>query len=289
MNSLEQFLADYLAGRIDADNFSCCFEAEWWDYDDGENLTDEEFVAYYELYGYATRFFGRSKTISADDVRAAAESAARAVGLLPGPPFVTAVRNVPADPRNEDRVTILRMPDDVVIAVADGAGGTGGGARAAEVALGTVRRSITDHRFDRGALEEALLDVDGNLDGAETTLVVARLHPGGIEGLAIGDSEAWVIGADKIHLTANVPRKPLLGSGEAVPAHFAFPPLATDATLVVGSDGLFKYVKPDVINRLARGVDVFEAAKALADAARLPNGDLQDDLSVVLCRRVSTL
>jgi serine/threonine protein phosphatase PrpC len=60
-------------------------------------------------------------------------------------------------------------------------------------------------------------------------------------------------------------------------------PIGT-ATLLVASDGLFKYAAHREIARLARAADLEVAARALIDLVRLPAGGLQDDVSVVLCR-----
>ncbi len=78
-------------------------------------------------------------------------------------------------------------------------------------------------------------------------------------------------------------RKPLVGAG-AVPTAFACEPIG-DATLVVASDGLLKYGARRDIARIAAGPDLAAAVHQLVELVRLPAGGLQDDVSVVLCRR----
>ena len=101
--------------------------------------------------------------------------------------------------------------------------------------------------------------------------------------MSVGDSGAWIIrGAEIDDLTANQQHEPLLGAG-AHPIAFERGPLA-GGTLVVASDGLFRYAKPADIARVASGSDVEAVARALIDLVRLPTGALQDDVSVVVVR-----
>ena len=78
-------------------------------------------------------------------------------------------------------------------------------------------------------------------------------------------------------------RKPLLGSGEAVPV--AFEAVLGDATLLLATDGLLKYAHRDRITALARGPDLEVAVHALTNLPRLRSGALPDDVAVILCRR----
>lgn len=65
-----------------------------------------------------------------------------------------------------------------------------------------------------------------------------------------------------------------LGSGQAHPVRFKEQLMGQ---MVLGTDGLFKYIRlPDLRSRAKRGVD------ALVDAVRLKNGGLQDDVAVIL-------
>lgn len=56
-------------------------------------------------------------------------------------------------------------------------------------------------------------------------------------------------------------------------------------TLVVGSDGLFKYAPRVRLLELVRTTDLDLLPAALVQLARLPSGGLQDDIAVVVCRR----
>jgi serine/threonine protein phosphatase PrpC len=116
--------------------------------------------------------------------------------------------------------------------------------------------------------------------------VIVSITAAGIAGASVGDSGAWLIqGSDILDLTDGQARKPLVGSG-SVPFRIQPTPLG-GGTLLVASDGLLRYAKRHDIARVAVGAGVTAAARALVETARLPNGTLQDDVSVVLCRELS--
>jgi serine/threonine protein phosphatase PrpC len=77
----------------------------------------------------------------------------------------------------------------------------------------------------------------------------------------------------------------LLDSGRAVPIGFATP-LA--GTLLVASDGLWKYVQRKRIAAIVLEPELDAATRHLIEAARLQSRDLQDDVSVILCRNHSS-
>jgi serine/threonine protein phosphatase PrpC len=81
-------------------------------------------------------------------------------------------------------------------------------------------------------------------------------------------------------LTAHQRRRPLLGSGDALP--LIFEAELGGCRLVLGSDGLFKYATAERICSLAMQGSVAEAADALASCVRLPSGAFQDDVAVVV-------
>jgi len=190
-----------------------------------------------------------------------------------------------------DRVAAFASGDRVVIALADGAGGTGRGAAAAQAVVDAAARwatadaaaSIPD--ADAWAARLAALDADPRaLAGGQATAVVVAIDASGLAGASVGDSVAWLVdGAIGADLTAHQHRKPLLGSGRATPVPFTATALAA-ATLVVASDGLASYARPDDVARLARGPDLAAAAAALVDLVRLPSGDVPDDVAIALCR-----
>jgi PPM family protein phosphatase len=193
----------------------------------------------------------------------------------------------PARDRGEDRLLIERHSIGCVIAVADGAGGLSGGALAAEYTIERIRTSIpTIERASADALADLLVRIDGELmrnkNAGETTAVVVLMDDTAAVGASVGDSEAWLIDETTItRLTNGQVRKPLLGSGHAIPVGFGPIPLA--GRLVVGSDGLFKYcTKQQIVAACARST-LAGMATALLQAVQLPSGQLQDDVALIVC------
>jgi hypothetical protein len=104
---------------------------------------------------------------------------------------------------------------------------------------------------------------------------------GQVFGASVGDSCAWLLSAAGVlDLTEYQKAKPLLGSGNAKPIGFG--PFSCVGRLLVGSDGLFKYVPSDRIHALATTLPLAEVPAALVDAARLRSGALQDDIAIIV-------
>jgi hypothetical protein len=115
--------------------------------------------------------------------------------------------------------------------------------------------------------------------------VIVSIRGGVLSGASAGDSGAWLVhNGDAIDLTEGQSRKPLVGAG-CRPWRIAPRPLG-GSTLVVASDGLFRYARLAAIVRRASGEDLPTAARALVDLVRLASGGLQDDVAVVLCRKL---
>jgi serine/threonine protein phosphatase PrpC len=115
----------------------------------------------------------------------------------------------------------------------------------------------------------------------QATAVIAIIIDGQVWGASVGDSGAWLISSSGIvDLTQNQKRKPFLGSSNAVPIGFG--PQVCENRLLLGSDGLFKYVADERIRDLSSSLPLAHAAAALVDSARLPSGALQDDVAVIV-------
>jgi len=181
----------------------------------------------------------------------------------------------------EDRAAVFTRDAGLVVALADGAGGSRGGAAAAQAIVDAVRDA------DDTDWTTLMLRVDDAfaVTGGETTAVVLALDGDAVVGASVGDSGAWWIDDQGIiDLTEKQIRKPLIGTGESSPFAFRLRGLER-GTLLVASDGLWKYAKADDIARVARTADLAAAAAGLVDLVRLPTGTLQDDVAIVLCRR----
>lgn len=195
----------------------------------------------------------------------------------------------PAGRRNEDRNAILSIADGSALVLADGAGGMSGGAEAAEAVVHAITTRVMSGSGDLLAaswgdvLREIDQEVAADAVAGEATAVLACIQNDRVFGASLGDSDAVIADGDEwTVLTRRQARKPLCGSGEAVPVAFGPTPFA--GTLLVASDGLFKYAPPDAIAAALRLASLDEVATALINAARLPSGGLQDDVTVILCR-----
>src|SRR5262245_16836768 len=122
-----------------------------------------------------------------------------------------ALQVAPAHGAGEDRANVVTVGDGLLLVLADGAGGTSGGAAAADGVVSMARdfrpRTAEDCvRF--------LEDVDRRiLRIGETTAVIAFATDRVVFGASLGDSGACLFGPHGVtDLTENQKRKPLLGS-----------------------------------------------------------------------------
>ena len=186
------------------------------------------------------------------------------------------------NPELQDRAEIFCDGERIVVALADGAGGISGGAQAADELIRLVAESRSSLRSGPDCvklLQRA--DEEISAGGGETTGIVLIIEGGRIFGGSVGDSEAWFFTAmGKQHLTKSQQRKPLVGSGEAQPAAFAFE--ASEGLLLVASDGLWKYTSIEKIGAEIQAADRSTLLERLAGLVRLRSGALQDDVAMVM-------
>ncbi|EEF62188.1 PP2C family protein-serine/threonine phosphatase [Pedosphaera parvula] len=186
----------------------------------------------------------------------------------------------------QDRGEIIEQFGTTILVVADGAGGRSGGAEAAQKVIdmvrGNVARLITmDPLACSQLLEEIDREIAADPVAGETTAVIVVVAGDVIVGASVGDSEAWLIGAGSYErLTENQIRKPFLGSGRVNVVSFRKE--FREGTLLLGTDGLFKYTGAERICEVVRASDARGAARALVELVRLPSGNLQDDVAVIL-------
>jgi hypothetical protein len=130
-----------------------------------------------------------------------------------------------------------------------------------------------------------LLTIDGDLvrtgHGGQAAVVVIEMDQREIRGASVGDCGCWAIDpVGLVDLTAAQNRKPLLGTGAAIPTGVG--PTPAPARLLVATDGLLKYCPRSEIHRIAAVGDVQEAVDALILKVRLRSGGFQDDVAVAL-------
>jgi PPM family protein phosphatase len=182
----------------------------------------------------------------------------------------------------QDRAAAFEFGEGQLMVVADGAGGVAGGGEAADAVVAWLRRLEPTVKHD---WVHVLRAIDIHLASVpvvgETTAVVALVTEEEIVGASVGDSGGWMLVLGTwLNLLEDQQRKPLLGTGAAVPVGFG--PFPTGDRVLLGSDGLFKYVDAERIGQIASGSSLECAARELVQAARLTSGNLQDDIAVVI-------
>ncbi len=196
--------------------------------------------------------------------------------------MIATARRIISGSRDEDRARVTQHEGFTTIVVADGAGGVGGGRVAAETLcarVGGVRPSAALDWSEVLGSSDNYLARHGT--GGLTTGVVVEVAARSIRGSSVGDSGAWLLHDGRLEdLTMAQHRKPLIGTGAAVPVTFG--PVPFQGRLLVASDGLFKYASRQVLMTAMNLGTIEEAVDRLVDAVRLPNRGLQDDVAVVL-------
>jgi serine/threonine protein phosphatase PrpC len=187
---------------------------------------------------------------------------------------VRSIRAPDKQTENEDSAAIIQLGDDsLVLAVADGVGGTPAGREASNAAVRTLSRVLAHLPNETPQLRPAILDaveeanktVLGLARGAATTLVVAQLDATRLRSYHVGDSELLAVGQRGRIKQRVVPHSPtgfaveagLLDENEAVQhdqRHVLFIvigssemrvevgptlQLAVHDTVLLASDGLF--------------------------------------------------
>jgi PPM family protein phosphatase len=189
----------------------------------------------------------------------------------------------------QDRAEFFWCDSNLVLVVADGAGGMSGGAEAAQFLVESVKKRIGSISMNANGLREILSSLDREMAtiGAygETTGVVVVLSEDGILGASVGDSGALDFAKTGMeNLTASQVRKPFLGSGRAIPISFTRELL--NGTLLVATDGLLKYTSSEKIAATILAADFDETASKLVELVRYQSGGLPDDVSILLARKI---
>jgi serine/threonine protein phosphatase PrpC len=197
--------------------------------------------------------------------------------------------NEPCGAESQDRAAMVQVGQAQVAVIADGAGGSAGGREASDSVpriLGSLQpsfREVQDPEFWVQALTQCDAAIEADGSAGETTGVAVVAVGGVLVGASVGDSGAYIFtNSQFIELTAHQVRKPLLGSGRARPTGFG--PLPFEGTLLVASDGLLKYASVQQVWGLLSPMSLPDIVASLIAQVRLPSGDLQDDVSVVLAR-----
>jgi protein phosphatase len=240
-----------------------------------------------------------------------AEERAQADRTLPqGEVCVRSIRSPDKQTENEDSAAIIQLGDDsLVLAVADGVGGSAAGREASNATVRMLSRVLTKLPEETPQLRPAILDavdqankaVLGLARGAATTLVVAQLDAKRLQSYHVGDSELLTVGQRGRIKQRVVPHSPtgfaveagLLDEDEAVQhdqRHVLFNvigssdmrvevgpamQLAPRDTVLLASDGLFDNLYIDEIVDTIRSGPLVAAADRLVERvqARMKGSD----------------
>jgi len=184
----------------------------------------------------------------------------------------------------EDRIKIIQFDSKTIAAaLADGAGGSSAGGRAAGYAVENLTQK---HLTDYGELFDTILKLDHHLKvdpfAGLSTIVSIYTNELNFIGAVVGDSDALLIRDGMVsNLAPNKELQPLLGDGEAFPSVFSGS--IENSVLILCSDGLSKYISSsDTLKICSENDDPSDIVDKLINAVVLSNGLLQDDVSVVV-------
>lgn len=244
------------------------------------------------------------------------------IEIAAGQVVAFATRRPQANRPTEDSSLVLPINGNLLLAVADGAGGHSLGGEASEAAIA----ALTDRLYREPAIDGALISEAFAAASsavlrlgreAITTLVVALVANGEVRTWHCGDSTALLTGQrgrrklrtidhtppglragegtlsfDDVHLDAE--RHLLVSALGIEPLHIEHTGpvrLASRDTLVLASDGLFDNLLDGEIADLVRKGPLLGSVRALTDRAlqrmRRSNGDVSgkpDDLSLLVFR-----
>jgi PPM family protein phosphatase len=198
-------------------------------------------------------------------------------------------------PTNEDAFEITQHPAEPscwIGALADGQGGSSGGAEAAKLACRVVIETVSAQRITSVATAGTWIDalhraderVYADQNAGYTTLIAFAVIGGHVVGASNGDSALWLgLGADRIlDLTERQAKNPPVGSGFARPTPFAAKLPATWAILAM-TDGVWKSVGRGRVAELLKQQRGQELLDTLLAEARIPrSGGLSDDFTALL-------
>jgi serine/threonine protein phosphatase PrpC len=196
--------------------------------------------------------------------------------------------------QNEDAFAVQPHPADpdcLLCALADGQGGQPCGGPAARLACRACIEIASRTPPDRLRRADVWAAILGEVDRAVTadpaagltTLIGLCVTGGAIVGASNGDSAAVLAcaGGRLLTLTERQAKHPPVGSGAAAPTGFDAP-LLRPWTLLVMTDGVWKYAGWEKVRSCAGGADAEAIHDSLRAAVRLRSGAFPDDFTLVV-------
>jgi serine/threonine protein phosphatase PrpC len=181
---------------------------------------------------------------------------------------------------------VLPVPAGWIVCVADGTGGSSGGAEAADLFISGIQRasgSITFHMGEPAAWVALFEALDAEIARAplagETTGVALAVVSGSVVGASCGNSRAYLsTQAGLRELTSGQSHRPRLGTGRA-----SVQPFSAEAhgVLVAATDGLFDHVNPADVTNAVRAESA-DPGDALIRLVLDRHKALPDDVAIVV-------
>jgi serine/threonine protein phosphatase PrpC len=196
------------------------------------------------------------------------------------------------DRESEDVVDVFEISDIKIFILCDGAGGYGGGLEAATEAVKCIRQYITEyfecfdkitshHKNDIDAVvNSSIMNACEQVSGiGQSTCIVLAICDDRVICSSVGDSKAYLFGSKTIEMTANQVKTRLGNSSFPSCGYYQF----TDKDyIVIGSDGLWNFVKMEKIEHLIKYREIDDALKlAYEDAVKFESFD---DFSMILIK-----
>jgi hypothetical protein len=209
-------------------------------------------------------------------------------------PLVTHCTEIGCGRENEDAITVQPHPADpncLLCVIADGQGGQAGGGPAARLACRTcieLAAATPLYRlWSADTWTKILADVDravcADSVAGFTTLIGLCVVEGRVRGASVGDSAVLLkcAGRPVQILTDKQVKNPAVGWGTAVAVGFGAD-LVAPWTLLVMTDGVWKYAGWEKLRACAESGTGPEILDTLRAAVRLRSGAFQDDFTLVV-------
>lgn len=187
-----------------------------------------------------------------------------------------------------DALYVKKTGNSIWFCISDGARGIARAEQASILVIKAFKDLVNIDEFDspddfESFLRKLDLELLSEPNCGEATAIIGKLDCATIVGASVGDSEAWLFNSVYgYELSSMQNLKPLLGSGSATPIGFG--PMGVDKSVLIGSDGLFKYIKYDEMKSL---LSTKTTAKEIAKLAKKGTGSLQDDISIIYIHKKS--
>lgn len=184
--------------------------------------------------------------------------------------------------KGDDALYVVEIGSSIWFCISDGAGGSGGGDKASLYVIETFKSLTSIEKFDspedfESFLRKLDLELSVESNCGEATAIIGKIEDVTVVGASVGDSQAWLFNREyDYELTSMQNLKPLLGTGNALPIGFG--PFSVDGAVLLGSDGLFKYINHRELQAL---LSTKTTAREIAELAKEETGKLQDDISAI--------